>query len=242
MAGPLQPRDARDRLIVALDVESPAEARRLVAELGPAATFYKLGMQLVFAGGLGLCAELAAAGKRVFLDMKLLDIDNTVAGAVESSARLGATFTTIHAYPRAMRAAVAARPGATPALLAVTVLTSMDQADLSEAGYAGTVEDLVAARAKDARSAGMDGVVCSPHEIRRVRASAGPRLLIVTPGIRPVGSQSDDQKRTMTAAAAIATGADYIVVGRPVTAAADPRGAAAAIVDEIRTACSEEAQ
>jgi orotidine-5'-phosphate decarboxylase len=232
----LAPRDARDRLIVALDVEDAAAARRLVKGIGGAASFYKVGMQLVFAGGLALIQELTGAGKRVFLDMKLLDIDNSVAGAVRSIARLGATFTTVHAYPNAMRAAVAAMPSGGPGLLAVTVLTSMDGADLRGAGYGESTAALVARRAADAREAGLDGIVCSPQEIDTVRKIVGPDMLIVTPGIRPAGSAAGDQKRMMNPADAIAVGADYIVVGRPVTAAADPAGAAEAIVADIERA------
>jgi orotidine-5'-phosphate decarboxylase len=232
----LAPRDVRDRLIVALDVASVEKARRLTQELGDAASFYKIGMQLVFAGGLALVRELRESGKRVFLDMKLLDIDNTIAGAVASIAALGATFTTIHAYPKAMRAAVQARAADEPGLLAVTVLTSMDDADLRAAGYPTTAAQLVAARAADARRAGMDGIVCSPQEASAMREVVGPDMAIVTPGIRPAGSALSDQKRVMTAADAIAAGADYLVVGRPVTAAPDPVAAAEAIVREIERA------
>ena len=190
-------------------------------------------MQLVFAGGLALIDELVAAGKRIFLDMKLLDIDNTVSGAIASIATLGVTFTTIHAYPKAMRAAVAARPRGGPGLLAVTVLTSMDDSDLRAAGYARGAAELVAKRAADARAAGMDGIVCAPQEIAAVRKIVGPewrssRRASVQPG-RPAG----DQKRIMTPGEAVAAGADYIVVGRPVIAAADPAAAARAIVAEI---------
>jgi orotidine-5'-phosphate decarboxylase len=236
MRSALQPRGARDRLIVALDVESIEAARALVAKLGPTVSFYKIGMQLVFAGGFELVGELANAGKRIFLDMKLLDIDNTVAGAVASIARLGVTFTTIHAYPKAMRAAVAARPENGPGLLAVTALTSMDDADLRRAGYAEGAADLVGRRSADAREAGMDGIVCSPQEIVRVRGIVGPGMAIVTPGIRPAGFAAADQKRIMAPAEAIAAGADYLVVGRPVTAAANPAAAAAKIVSEIERA------
>src|SRR5688572_20667245 len=232
----LSPRDARDRMIVALDVESVDAARRLVAGLGDAVSFYKIGMQLVFAGGLGLIDELTASGKRIFLDMKLLDIDNTVAGGVASIAALGVTFTTIHAYPKAMRAAVAARPENGLKLLAVTALTSMDDADLRRAGYAEGAADLVGRRSAEARDAGMDGIVCSPQEIVRVRKIVGPGMAIVTPGIRPAGFAAADQKRIMAPAEAIAAGADYLVVGRPVTAAADPAAAAAKIVAEIEGA------
>ena len=231
-----RPRDARDRLIVALDLASVGEAERLVASLGDGVTFYKIGMQLAFAGGLGLVGKLAASGKRVFLDMKLLDIDNTVESAVRSIAGLGATLTTIHAYPTAMRAAVLGRGEDGPGLLGVTVLTSLDDADLRAAGYAEATASLVARRAADARAAGMDGLVCSPLEAASVRGAAGPELLVVTPGVRPSGAAAGDQKRAATPSAAIAAGADYLVVGRPVTAAADPRGAAAAIVAEISAA------
>jgi orotidine-5'-phosphate decarboxylase len=236
MRAKLQPRDARDRLIVALDVPDVATARALVATLGDSAGFYKIGMQLVFAGGLALIEELVGAKKRVFLDMKLLDIDNTVAGGVASIAKLGATFTTIHAYPKAMRAAVAARPADGPGLLAVTALTSMDDADLARAGYAESAAALVKRRAADARDAGMDGIVCSPLEAAAVRSVVGPAMAIVTPGVRPAGSAADDQRRTLSPAEAIAAGADYLVVGRPVTAAADPAAAAQAIVSEIEKA------
>ena len=234
----LLPRDARDRLIVALDVPKVAEARRLVTALGERASFYKIGMQLAFAGGLPLVGELTAAGKRVFLDMKLLDIDNTVSGAVGSIAGLGATFTTIHAYPKAMRAAVAARPSGGPGLLAVTVLTSMDDADLDTAGYGASAAELVQRRAKDARAAGMDGIVCSPLEAASVRKIVGSDLAIVAPGIRPAGADAGDQKRTLSPGDAIRAGADYLVVGRPVTAAADPPNAAAEIVAAIEQALS----
>lgn len=230
------PRDARDRMIVGLDVDSLATARQFVAALGASVSFYKIGMQLVLAGGLPLAAELHQAGKRVFLDTKLLDIDNTIAGGVTSIARIGVTLTTVHAYPKAMRAAVGAKPAGGPELLAVTVLTSMDDADLQAAGYGASAAALVAARAADARSAGMDGIVCSPREIGTVRGIVGPGMLIVTPGVRPAGSPAGDQRRTMTPGEAIAAGADYLVVGRPVTAAADPRRAADAIVAEIEAA------
>lgn len=230
------PRDARDRMIVALDVDSMAAARQLVEALGTSVSFYKIGMQLVLAGGLPLVHELNGAGKRVFLDTKLLDIDNTVAGAVTSIAGLGVTLTTVHAYPKAMRAAVQAKAEGGPGLLAVTVLTSMDDADLRAAGYAASAAALVQTRAADARAAGMDGVVCSPQEIAAVRATVGPAMLIVTPGVRPAGSPAGDQRRMTTPGEAIAAGADYLVVGRPVTAAPDPCRTADAIVAEIEAA------
>jgi orotidine-5'-phosphate decarboxylase len=227
---------ARDRLIVALDVSSVAEAEAMVARIGPEVTFYKVGLQMIFAGGIDFARRLGGEGKQVFLDAKLLDIDNTVEGAVESIVPLGVTFLTIHAYPKSMRAAVAARDDASLKLLGVTVLTSMDAADLAAAGYAGAPDALVRARAADAKAAGMDGVVASPAEAAAVRAIIGPDMALVTPGVRPAGTASGDQKRVATPAAAIRDGADYLVVGRPVTTAADPRAAAASIVAEIETA------
>lgn len=229
----------RDRLIVALDLPTVQAAEAMVVGLGDAASFYKVGLQLIYAGGIPFARDLASAGKKVFLDAKLLDIDNTVAHAVASIAGLGMTFLTVHAYPQAMRAAVAARGEAPLKLLGVTVLTSMDDSDLAAAGYAGRAADLVARRAADARAAGMDGIVASPAEAAAVRAIAGPGLSVVTPGVRPEGSHAGDQKRIATPAAAIRAGADYLVVGRPVTAAPDPKAAAAAIVAEIEHAILE---
>ncbi len=234
--GALRPRDARDRLIVALDLAAPDMARAMVAQLGDSVTFYKIGMQLVFTGGLPLVSELREAGKRVFLDMKLLDIDNTISNGVRSIANLDVNLTTIHAYPQAMRAAVAARGDRGPGLLGVTALTSMDDKDLHAAGYRDGVAALVEARAEDARRAGMDGIVCSAAEAARVRAIAGSPMVIVTPGIRPRGAAAGDQKRVFGPADAVAAGADYIVVGRPVTAAGDPAGSAQSIVAEIEAA------
>ncbi|HSM42838.1 MAG TPA: orotidine-5'-phosphate decarboxylase [Afifellaceae bacterium] len=229
----LTPRDARDRLIVALDVPRVADAEALVDRLGDAVTFYKIGMQLAFAGGLPLVESLVASGRRVFLDMKLLDIDNTVEMGVRSIVGLGATLTTIHAYPQAMEAAVRGRGDSALGLLGVSVLTSMDDDDLKQAGYAGSAEDIVAARAAAAAAVGMDGVVCSAREAARVRDIVGRDMIVVTPGIRPSGSDSGDQKRIVTPADAIGAGADYLVVGRPVSQAADPAAAADAIVGEI---------
>jgi orotidine-5'-phosphate decarboxylase len=227
---------ARDRLIVALDVPSVAEAEAMIARLGGSVTFYKIGLQLIFAGGLPLAERLARADKKVFLDAKLLDIDNTVAGAVSSIAAMGVTFLTIHAYPQAMRAAVAARGNAPLKLLAVTVLTSMDENDIAAAGYAGKVSDLVARRVADAKAAGIDGIVASPAEAAAIRRIVGPEVAIVTPGIRPPGAAAGDQKRVAEPAEAIRAGADYLVVGRPITGATDPRAAADTIVAEIAAA------
>ncbi|HZB37421.1 MAG TPA: orotidine-5'-phosphate decarboxylase [Beijerinckiaceae bacterium] len=225
--------DVRDRLIVALDLPLVGEARRVVAAIGDAASFYKIGYQLAYAGGLPFAEELIGAGKKVFLDLKLHDIANTVEEGVRSVARLGATFLTVHAYPQTMRAALAGRGEAGMKLLAVTVLTSYDDADAREAGYAASVDELVAARAAQARDLGVDGIVCAAWEAARVRAVVGPDRLIVTPGIRPAGSAIGDQKRVVSPAAAIRAGVDHIVVGRPITGAADPKRAAAEIVEEM---------
>ncbi|MCX5513816.1 orotidine-5'-phosphate decarboxylase [Kaistia algarum] len=230
--------DMRDRLIVGLDLPTVEAAEAMVATLGDTVSFYKVGLQLSFAGGIDFARRLADSGKKVFLDVKLLDIDNTVEHAVENIARLGVTFCTIHAYPKAMRAAVAGKGMRDLRLLAVTVLTSMDEADLKAAGYAGTVAEIVAARAADARLAGMDGIVCSPEEARAMRSIVGAGMAIVTPGIRPGGSPAGDQKRVATPTAAIRAGADHLVVGRPILEAADPRAAAAAIQAEIALALS----
>ena len=228
--------DPRERLIVALDVASVAEAEALVARLGESVLFYKIGYQLAFAGGIDFARALASAGKRIFLDLKLHDIGNTVAKGVESVARLGASFLTVHAYPQTMHAAVDARRGSNLRLLAVTVLTSYDDADLAAAGYDFTVPELVAERAGQARDVGLDGLVCSGEEAAMLRPIIGVGMLLVTPGIRPAGAAAGDQKRIMTPSAAIAAGADYLVVGRPIVAAPDPQAAAEAIVAEVASA------
>ena len=223
----------RDRLIVGLDLPGRAEAEAVVAELGDAVSTYKIGYQLAFAGGLPLVGELARAGKRVFLDMKLLDIANTVEKGVEAIARSGAAMTTVHAYPHAMKAAAAAAEGSGLLLLAVTVLTSLDEADLHAAGYRGTVGDLVARRARQARDAGIGGLVASPLEAEALRAVVGPGMALVTPGIRPAGGEAGDQKRIATPAFALRAGASHLVVARPILAAADRRSAARAILEEM---------
>jgi len=226
--------DIRDRLIVALDMGSVDEARALVGALSEAATFYKIGYRLGYAGGLGFAGELITAGKKVFLDLKLHDIGNTVEAGVRSVARLGATFLTVHAYPQTMRAAMAGKAGTSLKILAVTVLTSYDDNDLVEAGYAPvTAAELVARRAGQARDLGIDGIVCAATEAERVRAILGPDRLIVTPGIRPAGADAGDQKRIVTPAEGIRLGADHLVVARPIVKAADPRAAVEAIVREI---------
>ena len=230
----------RDRLIVALDLSSVEAAQDMVRRLGDAVTFYKIGYQLAYAGGLAYARTLADGGKRVFLDLKLHDIGNTVAQGVKSIARLGATFLTVHAYPQTMQAAVDAREAGLR-ILAVTVLTSYDDSDLAAAGYDTTVRELAAQRAAQAREIGVDGLVCAAEEAASLRSIAGANMTLVTPGIRPAGSERGDQKRVMTPARAVAAGADYLVVGRPILAAADPQAAAEAIVTEITEQASKEA-
>jgi orotidine-5'-phosphate decarboxylase len=223
----------RDRLIVALDVPSLAAAETMIARLGDSVTFYKIGYQLAYAGGLPLVRQLSDAGKKVFADLKLHDIGNTVARGVESIAGLGATFLTVHAYPQTMKAAVEARAGSGLRILAVTVLTSYDDGDLHAAGYRLGVSDMVEARAQQAQVLGVDGIVCSPEEAAGLRKIVGHQMNLVTPGIRPAGSAPGDQKRILNPARAIAAGADYLVVGRPILEAPDPKAAADAIVAEI---------
>ena len=226
----------RDRLIVALDLPGVDVAEAMVARLGDSVSFYKIGYQLAYAGGLPLVRQLAQSGKKVFLDLKLHDIGNTVARGVESVARLGATFLTVHAYRQTMKAAVEGRGGSGLKILAVTVLTSYDDDDLHAAGYRLGVSGLVEARAQQAQVLGVDGLVCSPEEAARLHKLVGDQMVLVTPGIRPAGVAAGDQKRMMTPARAIAAGADYLVVGRPVMEAADPRTAAEAIHEEIAQA------
>ena len=226
----------RDRLIVALDLPGVEPAEAMIARLGDSVTFYKIGYQPGFAGGLSLVRRLNDEGKKVFVDLKLHDIGNTVARGVESLIALGATFLTVHAYPQTMKAAVDARAGSKLKILAVTVLTSYDDGDLHAAGYRLSVSDLVEARAQQAQVLGVDGLVCSPEEAAALRKIVGHRMSLVTPGIRPAGTASGDQKRIMTPGRAIAAGADYLVVGRPVMEAADPKAAAEAIQAEIAQA------
>jgi orotidine-5'-phosphate decarboxylase len=233
------PLDPRERLILALDVPSVAAAEAMIARLGESVSFYKIGYQLAFAGGIDLARALAGAGKQIFLDLKLHDIGNTVGRGVESVARLGASFLTVHAYPQTMHAAVDARAGSTLRILAVTVLTSYDDADLAAAGYDFTVPELVGERAAQARDVGVDGLVCSGVEAAMLRPIIGAGMTLVTPGIRPAGAEAGDQKRVMTPAAAIAAGADYLVIGRPILAAPDPKAAADAIVAEIAAATGQ---
>ena len=228
--------EPRDRLIIGLDVPTIREAEAMVDTLGDEILFYKIGYQLVFAGGLEFTRDLAASGKKIFLDMKLLDIDNTVASGVENIAKMGMSMLTLHAYPKAMRAAVEAARGSSLCLLGVTVLTSMDEADMGEAGYEYDPHTLVLRRAEQARVAGMGGIVCSAEEAGAVRGIIGPDMAIVTPGIRPAGAEKGDQKRVMTPKAALQAGSSHLVVARPVIKADDPREAARAILAEMAEA------
>jgi orotidine-5'-phosphate decarboxylase len=226
----------RERLIVGLDVPTLREAEKAVRELEGAVSFYKIGYQLAFAGGLEFARELATGGLKVFLDMKLLDIDNTVAKGVENIVKMGMTMLTLHAYPRAMRAAVEAAKGSDLCLLGVTVLTSMDEQDVIDAGYEYDPHTLVLRRSEQALHAGMGGIVCSAEEAEAVRRIVGPDMAVVTPGIRPAGSDHGDQKRVVTPAQAIRNGSSHLVVGRPIVAAPDRRAAAETILAEMQSA------
>ena len=228
---------ASDRLIVALDVPGPNEARDLISKIGGHAGVWKIGLELLFSGGADLARELADAGQKVFVDAKLLDIPNTVERATENIAAMGATFLTVHGHDvKTMKAAMRGREGSDLKLLAVTVLTSLDAADLDEQGSRMNPADLVLHRARLRQEAGFDGVIASGQEAAQIREATGRDFLIVTPGIRPAGSDVGDQARVMTPAKAIAAGADYLVVGRPITQAGDPAAAAAEIAGEIETA------
>ena len=224
--------DARERLIAALDVPSADEARALAERLGEAVRFYKIGLELFTAGGyFELLQWLCGRGGKVFADLKLYDIPETVRRAVANLNSSGASFLTVHAERSIMEAA--AREKGALKLLAVTVLTSFDQKSLAEMGYAGSVEDLVLKRARAALESGCDGVVASGLEAPRIKAEFGERLLVVTPGVRPAGSAAQDQKRVVDVAQAFANGADYIVVGRPIRDAVEPRAVAEAIQSTI---------
>ncbi|MEQ1883960.1 MAG: orotidine-5'-phosphate decarboxylase [Bryobacteraceae bacterium] len=220
-------------LIVALDVESAAEARELVARLGTSASFYKVGLELYTAAGMDLVRELKSQGHRVFVDLKLYDIGETVKRAVARVASSGADFLTIHASRAVMKAAVAGKGDTTLKLLAVTVLTSVDDNDLRDDGYATNVSDLVALRVRNAMQDGVEGIVCSALEVSKVRAIAGPKAILVTPGVRSAGAAVGDQKRIATPAEAMANGASYLVIGRQVTRAQDPKSEMDRILAEI---------
>ncbi|MGL4637567.1 MAG: orotidine-5'-phosphate decarboxylase [Beijerinckiaceae bacterium] len=222
-----------DRLIVALDVPAIAEAEALVTQLGNTVSFYKIGMELAYIGGIPFGERLIAMGKKVFFDLKLHDIPNTVERATEQIARTGATFMTVHAYPQTLAAAVAGAKGSSLGVLGVSILTSMGDDDAARAGYGLGVTDLVRRRARQAQEAHATGLICSPLEIAAARETVGQGLTIITPGVRPAGADKGDQKRVMTPGEAIRAGADHLVVGRPITQAADPVSAAKAILAEI---------
>ena len=217
-----------------MDVDTTAEALRLVEEIGPAADFYKVGMELYAVGGLPFDSQLRATGKQVFLDLKLYDISETVKRATRQLCeRSGATFLTVHGSRAVMQAAVEGRGSCVTKLLAVTVLTSFDRDDLADLGYPVPVTELVELRVKKAAESGMDGIVCSPLEVAHVRKLAGPKMKLVTPGVRSTDAAAGDQKRVATPRQAMGNGADYLVIGRQVTRAAHPRQAAEAILSEI---------
>jgi orotidine-5'-phosphate decarboxylase len=229
--------NARDRLIIALDVPSTEEARRVVARIGDHGSFYKIGYQLMPVGGLDLAKELGVAGKKVFLDLKFHDIGATVERGVASVVKLGGDFLTVHAEPDVLKGAVEGRgDNKRLKILGVTVLTSLTQESLTESGIQMKLEDLVLKRAEFAAKAGVDGVVASSREAEAIRKRFGRSLVIVTPGVRPAGASLNDQKRVATPAHAIRSGADHLVVGRPILMADDPAAAARAIETEIAAA------
>lgn len=223
----------KNPIIVALDVDNAADARHLVERIGPAIDFYKVGMELYAAAGIGFVRELLDGGKQVFLDLKFYDIGETVKRAVAVVARTGVRFLTVHGSPSVMRAAREGKSDSALQLLAVTVLTSYTDEDLAGMGFRGTISELVNFRARKAVESGMDGIVCSPLEVAGIRSLAGPDVILVTPGVRPAGADPGDQKRISTPADAIRNGSDYLVIGRPITRAADPAAAAASILAQV---------
>jgi len=228
-----------DRLIVALDVKTADDAKRLVDRLGNVVSFYKVGIVLHTVSGTDLVKWLIGRGKRVFLDLKFFDIRETVKEAVARVAELGVTFLTIHGNAEIIRGAVEGRGKSDLKLLAVTVLTNLDAADIKDLGFPVSVEELVLHRARMAAESGCDGIVASANEVVAIRKTLGQKLIIVTPGIRPQSSAPDEQKRIATPADAILSGSDYLVVGRPIRSASDPRDAALKIIDEMRDAFGE---
>lgn len=221
-------------IIIALDLDSAASARDLVHRLGDAVNFYKVGLELYTAAGMEFVRELVAAGKQVFLDLKFYDIGETVRRATAQVASSGASFLTVHGSSPVLRAAVEGRGASPLKLLAVTVLTSFDESDLKDLGYPCAVSDLVALRARKAMEVGVDGLVCSPQEVAEVRKMTGPDAILVTPGVRSAHASKGDQKRVATPAEALQNGASYLVIGRQVTRAPDPRAEVLRICDEIR--------
>jgi orotidine-5'-phosphate decarboxylase len=220
-------------IIVALDVARVEEARSLVRQIGPGVGIYKVGMELYCAAGMDFVRELLGEGKEVFLDLKLYDIGETVKRAVAQVAPSGVKFLTIHAVGQVMRAAMEGRGKSPLQLLAVTVLTSFDRQDVAEMGYTCEVSELVLERARQAIDAGVDGIVASPLDAASVRAQAGPRAIIVTPGVRSAGAGKGDQKRVATPAEALQSGANYVVMGRQITRAPDPAAEVARVLEDI---------
>lgn len=222
-------------LIVALDLPTVREAEALADRLAELKPVFKVGHQLAYTGGLALAERLIRGGAEVFLDLKLHDIPRTVEEGVRSLAGFGATFLTVHAYPQTIRAALQGKGSSSLKILGVTVLTSMDDGDARAAGYAAKVADLVDIRAQDGDMAGIDGLVCSPMEVASLRRLVRPGCELVVPGTRPLGADAGDQKRVRTPAEAVRDGADYLVMGRPITGATDPLAAAKAILAEMRS-------
>ena len=223
-------------VIIALDVESAENARALIDQLGDSIDFYKVGLELYAAAGMDLVSELTKSGKQVFLDLKFHDIGETIKRAVGQVAKQGVRFLTVHATDSVMRAAVAGKGSSSLELLGVTVLTDVDQNDLDRMGFSCSLQDLVVRRAKSAAELGVDGLVCSPLEVAAVRAIVGPKMVLVTPGVRSAGAAVGDQKRVATPQQALADGADYLVIGRQVTRAGDPKAEVARILEEIAVA------
>src|SRR5437016_32420 len=236
--------EAKDRLIIALDLLDVDEARRMVDRLGDTATFYKVGLSLQLASGVeGLVHDLISRGKKVFLDYKYYDVQETLRKAVSQAARLGVSFLTVHGTGDLLKAAVSGKGNSNLKLFMVTVLTSLEAKDVAEMGYVNSsVEDLVLFRTRKALEAGCDGVITSGREAQKVKALAGDKLLVVTPGIRPDGYGADEQKRRTTPTSAIQAGADYLVIGRPITGAADPHKAAEDTLLEMQQAFDSVAQ
>jgi orotidine-5'-phosphate decarboxylase len=223
-------------LIIALDVDSADEALSLIEKIGPAADFYKVGMELYAAAGMGLVKQIAASGRKVFLDLKLYDIGETVKRATRQICSSATpAFLTVHGSRAVMAAAVEGKGNSATKILAVTVLTSFDQQDMADLGHTSSISDLVDLRVRKAKESGVDGIVCSPLEVLRVRGIAGPGMKLVTPGVRSAGADKGDQKRVATPAEALRDGADYLVIGRQVTRAAEPRAACEQILSEIQS-------
>jgi orotidine-5'-phosphate decarboxylase len=240
---PSDPIPASERLIVALDVPTIDDAKKIVEQLKGDVNFYKIGMQLQFAGGLKYAEELVKDGKKVFLDSKLLDIPQTISSAVENVAKMGVTFLTVHGMiGKAIPAAIKGRRGSNLKILAVTVLTNLDQFDLDDLGINMSLEQMVIKQTKKALEAGADGVITSGLEASKIRELFGSQPTVVTPGIRPAGADIHDQRRVATPAAAIRAGADYLVVGRPILQATDPLGAVRKILREIESSASDRQQ